>query len=324
MCLLQCNITAQDHDCLTGPWDLSVVCLSLVSKWAFTLEIFLNPPAFLTTSPFLAEKPLPVMFLGHGSPMNAIEDNEFHQAWVEMGAQFGADKRWPLPRLVLCVSAHWLTRGWQITANIHPPTIHDFGGFPKALFDQQYPAPGHPQAAREIADLLGQGDTPVAVSLSTEWGLDHGCWSVLKPMFAHANIPVLQLSMDGTRPAKDHFAVGQQLRGLRQQGVLIVASGNTVHNLGALQMQMGSQEAVDWARSFDAWVADRITAHALQDLTDYEERGQEARMAHPSAEHFLPLLYAAGAASAEDKVNYFNTGFQLGSIAMRSVLWDGA
>ena len=193
----------------------------------------MNPPAFLITSPFLAEKPLPVMFLGHGSPMNAIEDNEFHQAWVEMGAQFGADKRWPLPRLVLCVSAHWLTRGWQITANIHPPTIHDFGGFPKALFDQQYPAPGHPQAAREIADLLGQGDTPVAVSLSTEWGLDHGCWSVLKPMFAHANIPVLQLSMDGTRPAKDHFAVGQQLRALRQQGVLIVASGNTVHNLGA-------------------------------------------------------------------------------------------
>ena len=283
----------------------------------------MNQAAFLNLVPSIAEKPLPVVFLGHGSPMNAIEDNEFHQGWVELGAQFGADKRWPTPRLVLCVSAHWLTRGWQITANLQPPTIHDFGGFPKALFEQQYPAPGHPAAAREIADYLGHGEQPIVVSQSTDWGLDHGCWSVLKPMFPKADIPVLQLSIDGTRSATEHFAAGQKMRALRHQGVLIVASGNTVHNLGALQMHMGNHEAVEWAKSFDAWTADRISAHALADLAAFEQRGQEARLAHPSTEHFLPLLYAAGAANADDAVHYFNTGFQLGAIAMRSVVWDG-
>ena len=284
----------------------------------------LDQPRFLKNAPDSFDKPLPVMFLGHGSPMNAIEDNEFHQGWVQIGQQFGPQKRWPLPKLVLCVSAHWLTRGWQITANAHPPTIHDFGGFPRALFEQQYPVPGHPQAANDIAERLGNGTAPVPVTLSHEWGLDHGCWSVLKPMFPDAAIPVIQLSMDGTRPAKDHFAMGQRLRELRHHGVLIVASGNTVHNLGALQMHMGNQEALDWAKSIDAWVADCISAHDLAALSGFEQRGQEARLAHPSTEHFLPLLYAAGAVSPEDQVNYFNTGFQLGAIAMRSVLWDTA
>ena len=284
----------------------------------------LDQPRFLKNAPDSLDKPLPVMFLGHGSPMNAIEDNEFHQGWVQIGQQFGPQKRWPLPKLVLCVSAHWLTRGWQITANSHPPTIHDFGGFPRALFEQQYPVPGHPQAANDIAERLGNGTAPVPVTLSHEWGLDHGCWSVLKPMFPDAAIPVIQLSMDGTRPAKDHFAMGQRLRELRHHGVLIVASGNTVHNLVALQMHMGNQEALDWAKSFDAWVADCISAHELAALSGFEQRGQEARLAQPSTEHFLPLLYAAGAVSAEDQVSYFNTGFQLGAIAMRSVLWDTA
>ena len=254
--------------------------------------------------------------------MNAIEDNEFHRSWAEMGLQFGPGLRWALPRLIVCVSAHWLTTGWQITADENPRTIHDFGGFPQALFDQHYPAPGDPAAAKAIAGLLSPAPDGNGVSLSNDWGLDHGSWSVLKPMFPSAQIPVLQLSMDYARPVADHFAVGRQLQSLRRQGVLIVSSGNTVHNLRALQMRMGSQEALDWARSFDDWVAARISAGEREALVDFQQRGQEASLAHPSFEHFLPLLYAAGAASDEDTVSYFNTGFQLGSIAMRSVVWD--
>jgi len=267
-------------------------------------------------------KPLPVLFLGHGSPMNAIEDNEYHRSWVEMGAQFGPGQRWPNPKLILCVSAHWLTDGWQITADENPRTIHDFGGFPQALFDQQYPAPGDPAAAKAIAGLLSPAPDGVDVGLTNDWGLDHGSWSVLKPMFPSAQIPMLQLSMNYAHPLADHFAIGRRLHRLRGQGVLIVASGNTVHNLGAIQMRMGNLEALDWARSFDDWVAARISAGEREELVDFQQRGQEASLAHPSYEHFLPLLYAAGAATDEDKVSYFNTGFQLGSIAMRSVVWD--
>ena len=270
----------------------------------------------------LSEKPLPVLFLGHGSPMNAIEDNAFRRSWVEIGASFGPGQRWALPRLILCISAHWLTTGWQITADENPKTIHDFGGFPQALFDQQYPAPGDPAAAKAISGLLSPAPDGLNVGLSSDWGLDHGSWSVLKPMFPQANVPVLQLSMDYARPVADHFAIGRQLQSLRRQGVLIVASGNTVHNLRAMQMHMGEDQALDWARSFDDWVAALISAGEREALVDFQQRGQEASLAHPSFEHFLPLLYAAGAATNEDKVSYFNTGFQLGSIAMRSVVWD--
>jgi 4,5-DOPA dioxygenase extradiol len=282
----------------------------------------LNRQEFSSDNANLTEKSLPVMFLGHGSPMNAIEDNEYHRSWAEMGSQFGPGQRWPTPRLILCVSAHWLTDGWQITADEKPRTIHDFGGFPQALFDQQYPAPGDVQAAEFIAHLLSPLPDASQVKLSKDWGLDHGSWSVLKPMFPQANIPVLQLSMDYARPVADHFAVGKQLQSLRRQGVLIVASGNTVHNLRAIQMRMGNHEALDWARSFDDWVAACISAGEREALVDFQQRGQEASLAHPSFEHFLPLLYAAGAATEEDNVSYFNTGYQLGSIAMRSVVWD--
>lgn len=283
----------------------------------------MNRPAFLTPSDQGA-KPLPVIFLGHGSPMNAIEDNEFHQGWAALGSQFGVGRHWPLPRLVLCISAHWLTNGWQITANATPPTIHDFGGFPRALFEQQYPAPGHPQAAEEIAQLCVAKTNPAAVTMSLDWGLDHGCWSVLKPMFPHASVPVVQLSMDRTRSASEHFEMGQRLQGLRRQGVLLLASGNTVHNLGALAMHMGNHDALDWARRFDEWTADQISHHNLTALMAFEAQGPDARLAHPSTEHFLPLLYALGAANSDDSVSFFNTGFQLGSIAMRSVVWDSA
>lgn len=282
----------------------------------------MNPEIFSLNAAFSTEKPLPVLFVGHGSPMNAIEDNVFHRSWSALGAQFGPGQRWPLPRLIVCISAHWLTHGWQITADARPRTIHDFGGFPKALFDQQYPAPGHPEAARSIAALLSPSPDGQSVTLSNDWGLDHGSWSVLKPMFPLANLPVLQLSMDYARPVADHFAVGKQLQSLRRQGVLIVASGNTVHNLRAMQMHMGEAQALDWARDFDDWVAARISAGEREALVDFQQRGQQASMAHPSFEHFLPLLYAAGAATDDDSVSFFNTAYQFGSIAMRSVVWD--
>ena len=284
----------------------------------------MNQQVFLKNTESLTEKPLPVMFVGHGSPMNAIEDNAFRRHWVQIGAQFGPTQRWPAPKLILCISAHWLTQGWHITADEKPKTIHDFGGFPQALFDEQYPAPGDPHAAQAIAHILSPLPDGANLTLSSDWGLDHGAWTVLKPMFPKAQIPVMQLSMDYSRPIEDHFAIGSQLQALRRQGVLIVASGNTVHNLRAIQMQMGSEEALDWARSFDEWVAQRISAGELKALIAFKDRGQEAALAHPSYEHFLPLLYAAGAATEEDTVSYFNTSFQLGSIAMRSVIWDRA
>jgi 4,5-DOPA dioxygenase extradiol len=322
MCLLQRNITAEMHFVLTCCHLCKpAVRLKLQNAWNLWSD-GLTQQAYLLDSGHATASPLPVLFLGHGSPMNAIEDNEYHRSWVDMGALFGSGQRWPTPKLILCVSAHWLTNGWQITANENPRTIHDFGGFPQALFDQQYPAPGDPAAAKAIAALLSPSPDGKSVTLSSDWGLDHGSWSVLKPMFPQAQIPVLQLSMDYARPTADHFALGRQLQTLRRQGVLIVASGNTVHNLRAIQMHLGNQEALDWARSFDDWVAERISAGEREALVDFQQRGQEATLAHPSFEHFLPLLYAAGAATEEDKVSYFNTGFQLGSIAMRSVVWD--
>ncbi|MBS0316943.1 MAG: 4,5-DOPA dioxygenase extradiol [Proteobacteria bacterium] len=264
---------------------------------------------------------LPVLFIGHGSPMNAIEDNEYRRSWQALGAQFGT--RWPRPRAILCISAHWLTQGWWLTGMAKPRTIHDFYGFPQALFDQQYPAPGAPALADALSRTLqAPGGSAVGVD-SGEWGLDHGAWSVLKPMFPQADIPVLQLSMDYDRPPAEHYEIGRQLRGLREQGVLIVGSGNIVHNLRAMRWGAGD-EAYDWAVTFDRIVAERIEQGRLDALAPLLELEPQARLAHPTHEHYLPLLYAAGAAGAEDKAAFFNTGFQGASIAMRSVTWDGA
>ncbi len=203
-----------------------------------------------------------------------------------------------------------------------PKTIHDFGGFPQELFEQQYPAPGALEWAAETAQKLRQphnGDV-VGVDL-TDWGLDHGAWGVLKPMFPAANIPVVQLSIDYHRPPAEHFVMGQQLRALREQGVLIVASGNTVHNLRAMNRSAADSQAYDWAIEFDEWVAQQITSGHLEALVDFQAQGDIAKMSHPSYDHFLPLLYAAGAADADEPVQFFNEGYQLASIAMRSVIW---
>jgi len=267
---------------------------------------------------------VPVLFLGHGSPMNAIEDNAYRRSWQALGSEFGAHAgaKFPTPQLILCISAHWLTRGWYFTAMDKPKTIHDFGGFPQALFDQQYPAPGAAAAVKEIAQTI-----PVpAIGLDThEWGLDHGTWSVLKPMFPNADIPVVQLSMDYDRPASEHFALGRELAKLRGLGVLIVGSGNVVHNLRAMRPNGPPGQTYDWAREFDAVTADHVLEGRLSALQDFQKLGQIAQLAHPTFEHYLPLLYAAGAASVDpsrDAARVFNADFQGASISMRSMVWS--
>jgi 4,5-DOPA dioxygenase extradiol len=263
---------------------------------------------------------LPVLFLGHGSPMNAIGDNAYRRSWQALGAEFGA--RYPKPQLVLCISAHWLTRGWWLTGMARPPTVHDFGGFPQELFDQQYPAPGAPQAAAEIGAGLRPADTQQPVGLETrEWGFDHGTWSVLKPMFPAADIPVIQLSMDYSRPPAEHYALGQQLKALRERGVLVVGSGNIVHNLRATQRQAAAHQAYDWAIEFDSRVAQLLSQGRLDGLDAFQKGGELARLAHPTHDHYLPLLHAAGAADPKEPLRFFNTDFQAASISMRSVVW---
>jgi 4,5-DOPA dioxygenase extradiol len=261
---------------------------------------------------------MPVVFVGHGSPLNCIGDNPYSKSWRELGALFGS--RWPLPQLILCVSAHWLTEGWWLTAMAKPRTIHDFGAFPQELFDQQYPAPGFPEAAREISHLVRQTRAK-PLGLDASWGFDHGAWSVLKPMFPQADIPVIQLSMDYSRPPSDHYALAQQLKALRRRSVLIVGSGNLVHNLQQAQRGAAPHDAYDWALEFDHTMGGYIQQGNLDHLQSFQKLGSLARMAHPTHEHFLPLLYAAGAVEPGEPPRFFNTNFQLASISMRSVVW---
>lgn len=262
---------------------------------------------------------MPVMFLGHGSPMNAIEDNEFRRSWQALGQEFGA--RYAKPALILCISAHWLTKGSWLTAMDQPKTIHDFGGFPQALFAQNYPAPGAPAAAREISAAMSQvGNLPLGLDMG-EWGLDHGSWGVLKPMFPLADIAVMQLSMDYDAPMAEHFAIGQQLRALRDHGVLIVGSGNLVHNLRAARFDLPVGKAFGWAIEFDQWTAAQIDSGNLAALQDFQKQGPLAVQAHPSFEHYLPVLYTAGAVHAGERVRSFNTSFQGACISMRSCVW---
>jgi len=262
---------------------------------------------------------MPVLFMGHGSPMNAIGDNEYRRSWQALGARFGSDM--PRPQMILCISAHWLTQGWWLTAMAQPKTIHDFGGFPQELFDQQYPVPGDPEAARAISVLVRQrASTPLGLDTG-QWGLDHGAWGVLKPMFPDADIPVIQLSMDYSRAPEDHYALARQLKALRHRGVLIVGSGNVVHNLPQMQRGAASSQAFDWALEFDQTIGVYVQQGNLDALQNFLKLGSLAKMAHPTHEHFLPLLYAAGAVEAGEPMRFMNTSFQGGSISMRSMVW---
>jgi 4,5-DOPA dioxygenase extradiol len=262
----------------------------------------------------------PVLFLGHGSPMNVITDNVFKTTWEKLGQEIIAT--YGKPKAVLCISAHWLTRGTWVTAMAKPKTIHDFGGFPQELFDQQYPAPGMPELAAQLSATIQE--PPIGMD-DREWGLDHGSWGVLKPMFPAADIPVVQLSMDYPQPIATHYALGQKLRALRDQGVLIVGSGNVVHNLRVMRFDPRdpnlADEGYDWAVDFDERIGQAIASGDHQALIDFQKLGSLATQAHPTYDHYLPLLYTAGAANAGEPVRQFNVAFQGASISMRSVVW---
>lgn len=253
--------------------------------------------------------PLPALFIGHGSPMHAIEESDFSRAWGAVGAEL------PRPAAILVISAHWMTRG---TTLVHigqrPRTIHDFGGFPRALHEAQYPAPGAADAAAETLRLLRDHHAEADI----EWGLDHGAWCVLLRMYPDADVQVYQLSLDLSKPLAEHMRLATELRALRKRGVLIVGSGNIVHNLPA--MRHGAQ-AYDWAEAFDSAIARRITTRDFGAIAELDPRDPLMRIAHPSIEHFLPLLYALGAAEAADTPRFFAEGFDLGSISMRSVMF---
>ena len=253
---------------------------------------------------------MPVLFVGHGSPMNAIEDNEFHRAWGDVA------QRLPRPRAILCVSAHWETRGVRVTSSAHPETIHDFYGFPQALFDVRYPAPGDPRLATRTATLL----EAAGAALDAERGLDHGTWSVLAAMYPQADVPVVQLSMDTREPGASHFALARALAPLRDEGVLVLGSGNIVHNLRAFRFD--EPRPYDWASAFDSEVRRRVLAGAHAELIDYEALGPNARLAIPTPEHYLPLLYVLALQAGDEPVRLFNTTV-VSSISMTSVLVGG-
>jgi 4,5-DOPA dioxygenase extradiol len=252
---------------------------------------------------------LPALFLGHGNPMNALEDNAWTRTWRALGTSL------PRPEAILCISAHWYVPATAVTAMPRPRTIHDFGGFPRALHEVQYPAPGAPELAARVARILD----PIAVELNGTWGLDHGTWSVLKHAYPDADVPVVQLSIDETKTADWHYTMAQQLAGLREQGVFIVGSGNLVHNLHAYSWARRPVEPYDWAIRFETLSRDRMLAANFAPLVGYEKLGKDALLAAPTPDHYLPLLYVLAQYADGDAVTFPVDGFDGGSISMLSV-----
>ena len=250
---------------------------------------------------------VPAIFVGHSNPMNAIEDNEYSLAWRRLG------KDLPRPGAILCISAHWETRGTRVTAMDRPRTIHDFWGFPDGLYKVQYPAPGSPALARHVQAAIGRH----AVALDTEWGLDHGTWSVLSRMCPAADIPVVQRGIDHGRKGDHYYQIGKKLSALREQGVMIVGSGNIVHNLGMMEF---SDQGYDWAIEFDALVKRLIESGDDTSLIDYEALPR-SYMPIPTPEHWVPLLYVLGARDRGEKVRFIAEKVTLGSISMRCVIF---
>ena len=254
---------------------------------------------------------MPVLFIGHGSPMNGIEDNEFSQRWAQMAKEI------PIPKAVLVVSAHWFKKGTMITAMDFPPTIHDFGGFPKALFDVQYNAPGSPVLAKETVSLIHS----TKVELDHDWGLDHGTWTVVRHMYPEAKIPVLQLSIDYTKDAQYHYDLAKELYSLRKKGILIIGSGNMVHNLRmvAWNKMEEPEYGYDWALKMNATFKQLITDGNHKALINYQGFGKEGKLAIPTPEHYFPLLYSLGLKGSKDAVSFFNDKVIAGSLTMTSV-----
>ena len=253
---------------------------------------------------------MPVIFVGHGSPMNALEDNAYTRSWKQM-----AD-RIPKPEVILSLSAHWYTRGTRINNTETPKTIHDMYGFPQVLYEILYEPAGSPAMAEQAKDLISR-----ETRFDQTWGLDHGTWSVLVHMYPKRDIPVFQISIDATAPPETHYNIGQELRGLRHQGVLIFASGNIVHNLRMVDWKMAKQ-GFDWAYDFDQYIYDKIMAKRPQEILGFREASKSASLAVPTPDHFYPLLYALGASDEDDEISVHNRSADMGSLTMTSYLWE--
>jgi len=251
---------------------------------------------------------MPLVFIGHGSPMNAIEDNEFTLNWSKLAQEI------PQPKAILAISAHWFTNGTKVNDELNPKMVYDMYGFPAELYQIKYPAPGNPDLAKLISSLVSK-----EVKIDNTWGYDHGTWSVLVKMYPKANIPLIQLSIDRSTSNETHYKIGQQLSELRNQGVLILGSGNVVHNLGRIDWNMQSG-GYPWAVSFDAYIKNKILSHDFDDVVHFERAGDAAKLAVPTPDHFLPLLYVLGASLPEDQIRVINEACMMGSMSMTSYL----
>ncbi|MDM1046196.1 4,5-DOPA dioxygenase extradiol [Myroides sp. 1354] len=259
-----------------------------------------------------SETIMPTLFIGHGSPMNAISDTVFSQNWHQLGQSL------PTPKAILVISAHWLTKGSAITAMDFPETIHDFRGFPQPLFEVDYPAPGAPDLAKSIQEMA----KPVDLHLDHDWGLDHGTWSITRHMFPKADIPVLQLSIDYYKPLEYHYQLATQLRELRKKGILIIGSGNMIHNLRMLSWdQMENNYGFDWAHEINAVLQQHIAENKVQYLIDYEKLHPQISLAVPTLEHYIPMLYNLGLKEAKDELLFFNDAYVGGSLSMTSFMY---
>jgi len=263
------------------------------------------------SSSFSNTDKMPVLFLGHGSPMNAIEENQFVTGFRNLA------KTLPQPNAILCISAHWFTNGTKVTAMQMPRTIHDFGGFPQALFEVQYPAKGSPELAQETKKIL----EPVHVDLDEHWGLDHGAWSVIKHLYPEANVPVIQLSIDYTKSGQYHFELAQKLQSLRRKGVLIIGSGNIVHNLRLVDFRNFDKDnyGYDWAIEARETINSYLLDDNFQPLIDFEKMNKATQLAIPTPEHYLPLLYTLGLKEKSEELSLFNDKLLAGSLSMTSV-----
>ncbi len=253
---------------------------------------------------------MPVIFIGHGSPMNAIEDNVYSGTWRDIA------KRIPKPKAIFSVSAHWFTKGTKIMSEEQPRTVYDMYGFPKELYEVIYNAPGSPSLAKLSKQLITK-----QTEYDNSWGIDHGTWSVLVHMYPERDIPVFQISIDRYAPPEAHYQIGKEVKTLRDEGVLIFGSGNIVHNLGLVNWDMGN-EGYDWAYQFDNYIYDNIVQRKDKNILNYKELGDTAKLAVPTPDHFYPLLYVLGAASEEDRISCFNKSGELGSLTMTSYLFE--
>lgn len=262
------------------------------------------------TAPLSSSPKMPVLFLGHGSPMNAIEENEFVNGFRNIAKDI------PKPNAILCISAHWETKGTYVTAMQNPRTIHDFGGFPKALFDVQYPAPGHPELAKEMQKII----TSSKVELDDKWGLDHGAWSVIKHLYPKADIPIIQMSLDYTLSSQNHYDLAKQIVSLREKGVLIIGSGNMVHNLGLVAWKkLNENFAFDWASEANEKMKKFILEQNHKELINFKSQGKAFDLAIPTPEHYLPLLYTLALQSKDEELKLFNDKAVAGSLTMTSI-----